>query len=110
LYWELSKCSGKVEIYSRGFDPDTEILSLLSSRSTHIYADGFIHNKNSRITTHFRTGIHAKVTLVGDRVAYLGGVNFQFAPGGFSLNDLMYKTCDREEITRIRQQLSVSAF
>ena len=110
LYKQLRKYSGKVEIYSRGFAPDAEILNLLSSRSTHIYADGLIRNKNSRIITHFRTGIHAKVTLIGDRLAYLGGVNFQFAPGGFSLKDLMYKTCDREEITQIRQQLSVSIF
>ena len=110
LYKQLSKYSGKVEIYSRGFAPDAEILNLLSSRSTHIYADGFIRNKNSRITTHFRTGIHAKVTLIGSHVAYLGGINFQFAPGGFSLKDLMYKTCDLEEITQIRQQLSVSIF
>ena len=110
LYEQLSKYSGKVEIYSRGFAPDAEILNLLSSRSTHIYADGFIRNKNSRITTHFRTGIHAKVTLIGDRVAYLGGVNFQFAPGGFSLKDLMYKTCDREEITKIRRALVTSVF
>ena len=106
----MSKYSGKVEIYSRGFAPDAEILNLLSSRSTRIYADGFIRNKNSRITTHFRTGIHAKVTLVGERVAYLGGVNFQFAPGGFSLKDLMYKTCDREEITQIRRALVTSVF
>ena len=110
LYKQLSKYSGKVEIYSRGFAPDAEILNLLSSRSTRIYADGFIRNKNSRITTHFRTGIHAKITLVGDRVAYLGGVNFQFAPGGFSLKDLMYKTCDREEITQIRRALVTSVF
>ena len=110
LYRELSKCSGKVEIYSRGFAPDAEILNLLATRSTRIYADGFIDRKNSHITTHFRTGIHAKVTLIGDRVAYLGGINFQFAPRGFSLKDLMYKTCDREEITQIRQQLSVSIF
>ena len=107
LYEQLSKYSGKVAIYSRGFAPDAEILNLLSSRSTRIYADGFIRNQNSRITTHFRTGIHAKVTLIGDCVAYLGGVNFQFARG-FSLTDLMYKTCDRKEITQIRQQLAVS--
>ena len=110
LYRELSKCSGKVKIYSRGFAPDAEIFNLLATRSTHVYADGFINHKNSRITTYFRAGVHAKVTLIGDRVAYLGGVNFQFAPQGFKLIDLMYKTCDLQEITQIRQQLAASIF
>ena len=109
LYRELNKCSGKVEIYSRGFSPDAEILSLLANRSTRIYADGFIRNK-SRITAHFTAGVHAKITLIGDRLAYLGGVNFQFAPRGFKLIDLMYKTSDRQEITQIRQQLAASSF
>jgi phosphatidylserine/phosphatidylglycerophosphate/cardiolipin synthase-like enzyme len=107
LYEQLNKYSGKVAIYSRGFAPDEEILHLLSSRSTRIYADSFIRNQNSRITTHSIRGIHAKVTLIDDRVAYLGGVNFQFARE-FSLTDLMYKTCDRKELTQIRQQLAVS--
>lgn len=106
LYRELNKCSGKVEIYSRGFSPDAEILNLLANRSARIYADGFIRNKSSRITTHFKAGVHAKITLIGDRLAYLGGVNFQFAPRGFKLIDLMYKTSDRQEIIQIRQQLS----
>ena len=109
LYRELNKCLGKVEIYSRGFSPDAEILSLLANRSTRIYADGFIRNQN-HITAHFTAGVHAKITLIGDRLAYLGGVNFQFAPRGFKLIDLMYKTSDRHEITQIRQQLSASSF
>ena len=110
LYRELAKCSGRVEICSRGFNLDGEILKLLSNRPTHIYADGFIRNQNSRIKTHFRAGIHAKITLISDRVAYLGGINFQFAPRKFSLNDLMYKTSARQEINQIRQQLAVSTF
>ncbi len=104
---------GKVEIYSRGFSPDAEILYLLNHRQTHVssvYCHGLIGNKNYRITTRFRMEIHAKITLIGDRVAYLGGINFQFAPRGFSLKDLMYKTCDRDEITQIRQQLAISIF
>jgi hypothetical protein len=110
LYRELNKCSQKVEIYSRGFSPDAEILNLLANCSTRIYAEGFIRNKSSRITTHFTEGVHAKVTLIGDRLAYLGGVNFQFAPQGFKLIDLMYKTSDRQEITQIRQQLAALSF
>lgn len=106
LYRELSNSCEPVTIYSRGFNPDAEILNLLSHRSTQVYADGFIRNYNSRIRTHFKTGIHAKVTLIGDRIAYLGGINFQFAPGRSSPHDLMYKTGDRQEITVIRQQLA----
>ncbi len=113
LYKELSKCSGKVEIYSRSFFPDAEILSLLETRPTHVscvYYNNSISNKNYRITTRFRSEVHAKITLIGDRVAYIGGVNFQFAPQGFKLIDLMYKTCDRQEISQIRQQLATSFF
>ncbi|WP_052055972.1 phospholipase D family protein [Myxosarcina sp. GI1] len=110
LSWELSKGSEKVAIYSRNFSPDTEILSLLATRSTSVYADGFINNPNHRITAYLKSGVHAKVTLIGDRVAYLGGVNFQFSRRGFSLIDLMYKTCDRDEIMQIQRQLSVSSF
>ena len=102
----MSQCSG-IEIYSRGFNPDAEILTLLTTVSTRVYADGFIRSKN-RIATFYKAGIHAKVTLIGDRIAYLGGINFQFAPRGFGLNDLMYKTCDRHEIIQIRQQLATS--
>lgn len=58
------------------------------------------------IRTHFRTGIHAKVTLIGDRIAYLGGINFQFASGRSNLHDLMYKTSDRQKNTIVRQQLA----
>ena len=106
LYRELSESYEPVTIYSRGFNPDAEILNLLSHRSTQVYADGFIRNYSSRIGTHFRTGIHAKVTLIGDRIAYLGGINFQFAPGRSNLHDLMYKTSRRQEIKLIRQQLA----
>ena len=108
LYRELDKCLEKVEIYSRGFSADAEILNLLANRSTRIYVDGFIRN-NNRITTYFTAGVHAKVTLIDDRLAYLGGINFQFAPRGFKLIDLMYKTSDRQEIIQIRQQLSASS-
>ncbi|MDJ0573417.1 MAG: phospholipase D-like domain-containing protein [Pleurocapsa sp. MO_192.B19] len=110
---ELSKSSEKVIIYSRSFFPDAEILSLLKTRPTYVssvYYDNSLSNKNHRITIRLNSEIHAKVTLIGDRVAYLGGINFQFAPRGFSLIDLMYKTGDREEITQIIQQLPTSIF
>ena len=52
----------------------------------------------------------AKITLLGSRVAYIGGVNFQFNAKGFSLIDLMYKTSDYQEIDQIHQQLAASVF
>ncbi len=118
LYQELSKGSETVTIYSRSFFPDAEILSLLETRPTHVYCvyyNNSLSNKNYRITTRFNSEVHAKITLIGNRVAYIGGVNFQFAPQGFKLIDLMYKTCDlgkaeahsdRKQISQIRQQLS----
>jgi hypothetical protein len=110
LQHELSKFSGKIAIYSRGFSPDAEILSLLPTRNTHVYCDGFIATNNYRINSRFVSGLHAKITLIGDRIAYLGGINFQFAPQGFNLIDLMYKTTNPKEVARIRQELSASFF
>jgi phosphatidylserine/phosphatidylglycerophosphate/cardiolipin synthase-like enzyme len=110
LQHELSKFSGKVAIYSRGFSPDAEIISLLQTRNTHVYCDGFIRTKNYRIDCRFVSGLHAKITLIGNSVAYLGGINFQFAPQGFNLIDLMYKTTNPKEVARIRQELSASFF
>ena len=108
LYQELSKGSEKVTIYSRSFFPGAEILSLLETRPTHVYCvyyNNSLGNKNYRITTRFNSEVHAKITLIGNRVAYIGGVNFQFAPQGFKLIDLMYKTCDRKQISHIRQYI-----
>ncbi|MBE9168938.1 phospholipase D family protein [Pleurocapsales cyanobacterium LEGE 06147] len=126
LQHELSKFSGKVAIYSRGFSP-AEMLSLLPTRNTHVYCDGFIATNNYRINSRFVSGLHAKITLIGDlaggealrgaaasakrdRIAYLGGINFQFASRGFNFIDLMYKTTNPREINQICQQLSASFF
>ena len=109
LQHELSQFRGKVEIYTRGFSPDAEILSLLQSHSTRVYFERFTQFKDYRLIQRFLPGLHAKVTLLGDRVAYIGGVNFQFNPPGFDLIDLMYKTSDHQEISLIRQQLSASS-
>jgi hypothetical protein len=107
---ELSQFRGQIEIYSRGFSVDAAILPLLQTCSTRVYFESFTNIKNSRIFQRFLPGLHAKITLLGDRVAYLGGVNFNFTPQGFNLIDLMYKTSDRQEIKQIRQQLSASSF
>lgn len=105
LQLELSKFSGKVAIYSRGFSPDAEIISLLPTRNTHVYCDGFIRTNNYRINSRLVSELHAKITLIGNSVAYLGGINFQFAPQGFKLIDLMYKTTNPAEVNQICQQL-----
>jgi len=110
LEQELSQFRGQIEIYSRGFFADAAILSWLQNRSTRVYFEAFTNIKDNRIFGRFLPGVHAKITLLGDRVAYLGGVNFQFFPQGFNLIDLMYKTSDRQEIHQIRQQLAASSF
>jgi hypothetical protein len=107
---ELSQFRGQIEIYSRGCFADAAILSLLETHYTRVYFESFTNITNSRIFRHFLPGLHAKITLLGDRVAYLGGVNFHFTPQGFNLIDLMYKTSDRQEIKQIRQQLTASSF
>ena len=110
LEQELSRFRGQVEIYSRGFAADARILPLLQTHSTHVYFEAFINTRDRRIFQHFLPGVHAKITLLGDRIAYLGGVNFNFTPQGFNSIDLMYKTSNRQEIHQIRKQLSALSF
>lgn len=107
LETNLSQFTGTVEIYSRGFSADSFLLSLLKTRSTRVYFDGYLQGQNPQISWRLIPGIHAKITLLGDQVAYVGGVNFQLDSSEGLFHDLMYKTRDRREIKQIRQQLSI---
>jgi hypothetical protein len=49
--------------------------------------------------------LHAKITILGNKVAYIGGINFNFNPNFSHSHDLMYKTTDAQEINQIIRQL-----
>lgn len=102
---QLSQFRDKVEIYSRDLSCDAELTSLLKNCSTCIYSEACNRSKYPFTFKNSLDKLHAKVTLLGDRVAYLGGVNFRFGVQDSNLIDLMYKTSDREEIKKIRKQL-----
>lgn len=106
LKTELSNFTGKVQIYTRNFQPEG-LVNLLNSRNTTVYLHHFPHRNISKIKQILNSNIHAKVTILGDKIAYIGGVNFQFDEDSLQLNDLMCKTTNPEIIKQIYQQLFI---
>ena len=104
---ELSQTEEKVQIYTWTFNPSSQLNTLLDPRRTEIYINSTsqIHTSSYRVRN--RRRLHAKITLIGDRIAYVGGVNFFFRNGETPYHDLMYKTTDRSQIQSILQQLSI---
>lgn len=110
LAQELANFKGQVQIYTRTFQPSADIYNLLSNRlrSTTVFVDSGhcsqVYAPNIRlIPIH---NLHAKVTLLGNQLAYIGGINFKFNPNFSFLSDLMYKTTQSEELQQIRQSLT----
>lgn len=107
---QLRSFRGEVKIYSRSFHPDLEMAELLNSSliKVKLFVDSaFPPNvlpKESRIK--LIPNLHAKVTILGEQVAYIGGVNFNFKAKALSLADVMYKTQTAEDIAKIRQHLT----
>ncbi len=110
LHRELSDFRGQVWIYSRSFNPGVKLQGLLNSplRPIRLYlnAENQPRFLSSMIQRFPIRNLHAKVTILGDRVAYIGGINFSFEPSALALTDLMYKTTQIQEIQQLRQQLS----
>jgi hypothetical protein len=52
--------------------------------------------------------LHAKITLLGNKIAYIGGINFNFSLKHQGSYDLMYKTTDSQEISQIINTLKGS--
>jgi hypothetical protein len=81
LQQELSQFQGQVSIYSRSFKPEIileqRLLSCFCETRLFIETDHSSHIKSKFKVTPIRC-LHAKVTILGDRVAYVGGINFNF--------------------------------
>ncbi|TVP62617.1 MAG: hypothetical protein EA343_10385 [Nodularia sp. (in: Bacteria)] len=94
---------GQVKIYSRSFQPSAEIATYLRLLDSNIFIDSRMSVKNQNFNIHRINNLHAKVTILGNQVAYIGGINFNFRDLNF--HDLMYKTNDKREISQIISQL-----
>jgi phosphatidylserine/phosphatidylglycerophosphate/cardiolipin synthase-like enzyme len=109
LQQELSQFQGQVSIYSRSFKPEAILEQRLLSHSCEtrlfIETDHASPVKSKFKVTPIRY-LHAKVTILGDRVAYVGGVNFNFERQSRGLVDLMYKTTQPDEIQQLRYALA----
>lgn len=106
LIEQLIHFRGQVQIYSRSFQPGSEIEQFLRLLDTRVFIDSQVTPKHSMLNVKTIDNLHAKVTLLGDQFAYIGGVNFNFGNSPLSMTDLMYKTTFAREITQIRQTIT----
>lgn len=106
---QLASFRGYVHIYSRSFNPSARIHELLSSTSikTRVFVDSNYTPRSipKQTQIHRIFHLHAKITIIGDHIAYIGGVNFNFNPRATMVKDLMYKTTSLEEIKQIYQAM-----
>ncbi len=105
LIAQLTTFRGEVRIYTRQFQPTPQIERLLLLSDTCVFVCNQVAPSQSTLNIQGINHLHAKVTLLGDSVAYIGGINFDFSNSYLSLTDLMYKTTNRQEITTIRQKM-----
>ncbi len=106
LLEHLRNFKGQVEIYSRSFQPSLEIEQYLNLLDTRVFIDSTVSANHSKISINKIAHLHAKITLLGEEVAYIGSINFNFSSSALSLTDLMYKTTDSREINQIHQKIS----
>jgi phosphatidylserine/phosphatidylglycerophosphate/cardiolipin synthase-like enzyme len=107
LLTELRQSTERVTIYSRGVQCDRELSLLLRHCQVNLYVDAAVYSGyNLPFARSFRRGQHAKITLLDNRVAYLGGINFFFNESLSGLQDLMYKITDSALVARIRTFLN----
>lgn len=108
LLKELSDFEGKVIIVSRSFQATAELRSQLQRLNTIIYIDQEMRFLDSTINIKRVKNIHAKITILGNKIAYIGGINFNFSLKHQKSYDLMYKTTDSQEISQIINTLKGS--
>ena len=106
LIEQLINFRGQVQIYSRSFQPSPEIEQYLRLLDTRIFVDSQVRTQQSTFNVEKIDNLHAKITLLGNKVAYIGGINFNFSSSALSLSDLMYKTTNSREITQFYQKLN----
>ena len=78
LIEQLKNFQGQVQIYSRSFQPSLEIAQYLRLLDTRIFVDSQVLTPHSSFNVKKIDNLHAKITLLGVQVAYLGGINFNF--------------------------------
>ncbi|SKB15501.1 conserved hypothetical protein [Planktothrix sp. PCC 11201] len=108
LLKELSNFAGKVVIFSRSFQATAELKSQLQRLNTTVYIDQEMGCSDSTINIKRVKNLHAKITLLGNKIAYIGGINFNFSLKHQRSYDLMYKTTDSQEISQIINALGGS--
>jgi hypothetical protein len=94
-------CQGKIRIYTRAFNPKADQLNLFKNLPCEIFSGSENHTP---LPVQVRDELHAKVILIGDRVAYLGSKDCAF--NRHPLIDLTYKTTDPQEIDAIAKALN----
>ncbi|MDD1413289.1 phospholipase D-like domain-containing protein [Dolichospermum sp. ST_con] len=104
LIEQLRNFKGEVKIYSRSFQPSAEIANYLRLLNTNIFIDSSISVINQNFNIQKIKYLHAKITILGNQIAYIGGINFNF--GDSYSHDLMYKTTDTKEINQIISKLT----
>ncbi|MFM6403012.1 MAG: hypothetical protein ACKPFF_40585, partial [Planktothrix sp.] len=108
LLKELSNFEGKVIIFSRNFQATAELRTQLQRLNTIIYIDQEMSILDSTINIKKEKNLHTKITLLGNKIAYIGGINFDFSLKHQKSYDLMYKTTDSQEISQIISTLKGS--
>ncbi|MFO7028560.1 hypothetical protein B9T07_18325 [Limnospira fusiformis CCALA 023] len=103
---ELGEFRGNIVIISRSFRPTPELRELLKLSKTQVYIDSQMNSQDADFTIKSINYCHAKITLLQGKLAYVGGINFNFYRRSFDLHDLMYKTTDLQEIKEILNSLT----
>ncbi|MFP4693315.1 MAG: phospholipase D-like domain-containing protein, partial [Halothece sp.] len=108
LMRQLQRQNDSITIYTRRFSPSPQLARLLRYSQPNIFVNEVSTDRIRNFPQQTISHLHAKVTILGNRVAYLGGINFTFSRQSQSFVDLMYKTTSSDEINSIRKQLSSS--
>ncbi len=88
-----------IKIYSWSFQPSPEIETYLRWSDTHIFIGSSMLVTHQHYNIQKIDNLHAKITILGNRIAYIGGINFNF--GDLDSHDLMYRTEIPQEINKI---------
>jgi phosphatidylserine/phosphatidylglycerophosphate/cardiolipin synthase-like enzyme len=103
LIEQLRNFQGEVKIYSRSFQPSPELARYLRLLDVKVFIDSVMFN-HPTFNIHRINNLHAKITILGRQVAYIGGINFNF---NWKHHDLMYKITDAGLIDQLVNDLEL---
>ncbi len=108
LQAELDRFQGQVSVLSRSFScGDIDLPPRSQVWVDPQFLPSYSQRSRSAVTIRPWPYCHAKVTLLGTQVAYVGGINFNFANKALHAKDLMYKTTDIREIRALQEQIQL---